>query len=367
MFASAKASEITLLESAKTLLTERSAFLSTPALWPSMEYPALNKMKSRFVASMVLLILSMASLSYGTDWCQEYLNKGEYDKAIDVCTTMISSRNQLTNLTYYNRGFAYSKKGQYDKAIADYTSAIELNPKNERIYQARASAYESTKKYDKAIGDWSKAIAVAPGEYNYLNRARLYRDRGQYNEAIADYGNIIQLDPGKAQGYWFRSAAYYERGVFGDSVRDYRKLIEIFMKVHPDLKLDLIYVRLLNSSGKLSKDEYDKVLTELRGYVLSHDVSSDDEKWWRTVSKYYLGMEDFTDIKLLDEARNGKDEKSAQHRLCDAYYSIGEKKLMEKDIKGAKEFFNKSTETNVYSFSSRYAKAMLKLMQEGKL
>jgi hypothetical protein len=40
---------------------------------------------------------------------------------------------------------------------------------------------------------------------------------------------------------------------------------------------------------------------------------------------------------------------------------------MEMDRNGAGEFFKKSIETNVYSFSSRYAKAMLNLMQEGKL
>ena len=175
------------------------------------------------------------------------------------------------------------------------------------------------------------------------------------------------MDPEKTSAYLFRSGVYYEKGAFGDSVRDYRKLIDIFVTANPDVKLDLLYVRLLDSSGKVSKDEYDKVLTELRSYVLSHDVSSDDEKWWRTISKYYLGMGDLTDAKLIEEARKGRNEKAVQHRLCDAYYSIGEKKLMERDIKGAKEFFNKSIETNVSSYSSRFAKAMLRLMQEKKL
>ena len=155
-------------------------------------------MKSRFVTSIVILILSIAAPGYGADLCQEYSLKGQYDKAIDVCTTMIDSRTQLSYLTYYNRGFAYSKKGQYDKAIADYSSAIGLDPKNERLYQARASAYESMKNYDKALGDWNKAIEAGSGEYNYLNRARLLRDLGQYDAAIADYGKVIGMDPEKA-------------------------------------------------------------------------------------------------------------------------------------------------------------------------
>jgi len=325
-------------------------------------------MKSGFIISVVLLILSAASPGYGTDRCQEHVSKKEYDKAIEACTALIDSRNQLTYLTFYNRGFAYSKKGEYDRAIADYTSGLELDPKNERLYQARASAYESTKRYDKALDDWSKAIAAAPGETSYLNRARLYRDQGQYDKAIADYGSAIRLDPEKAQqGYLLRAAVYYEKGAFADSARDYRKLIGLFTTLHPDLMQDMLYVRLLNSSAKLSKDEYDKVLTELRSYASSHDASSDDEKWWRSVSKYYLETGDASDTQLLDEARSGTNPKTLNHRLCDAYYSIAEKKLLEKDRKTAAEFFNKSVETNVYSFSSRYAKAMLRLMQEGKL
>ncbi len=324
-------------------------------------------MKSLFIASVVLLILSLSSLGYGIDWCQEYLNKGQYDKAIDVCTGMLRSPDHPVYLIYYNRGLAYLKKGQYNRAIADFTSAIGLNPRNDRFYQARASAYESTKQYDKALGDWSKAVSIDPVEYNYLNRARLYRDMGRYQEAIADYGKVIRLDPEKPSGYWFRSAAYYEEGAFSDSAGDYRQLIEIIAKTHPSVKLDLLYVRLLVSSAKLSKEAYDKDLAELRSYVTSHNVSSDDEKWWRTISKYYLGMDDLTETKLIEDARNGNDEKEVQRRLCDAYYSIGEKKLMEKDRKGAEEFFNKSAGMKVYSYSSRYSKAMLKLMQEGKL
>ncbi len=49
-------------------------------------------MKSGFVVSTILLILSIASLSYGIDMCKEYLNKGEYDNAISVCTTMQEGR-----------------------------------------------------------------------------------------------------------------------------------------------------------------------------------------------------------------------------------------------------------------------------------
>ena len=324
-------------------------------------------MNSRLVASLVLLSVCIASIGDGSDLCLEYAKAGEYDKTIDACTETINAADYGTDIAYDNRGFAYSQKGQYDKAISDFTKAIELNTKDTYAFNNRAFAYEATNQYDKAITDWSNAIELAPVEYNYLNRARLYRNGGQYDEAIADYSKLIQLHPTKATGYWFRAAAYYETGSFEKDVRDYRKLIEIYLKDYPDIKLDLLYVRLLNASGKLSSEGYNNVLKELSGYVLSNGVSSDDEKWWRTISKYYLGIDSLSDDKLLAEAQRDRSKKKAQERLCDAYYSIGEKKLIEGDSKTAKDFFSKCIQSDINTFSHRFAKAMLRLMKEGKI
>ncbi len=361
-------------------------------------------MKSKLSALIIVsLLVVVNSVGYAADMCQEYLKRGDYDKAISACTEIIDSHSPGAFLAYDNRGFAYTKKGDHDKAISDFTKAIELNPRdvyaydsrslaysrkgqydkalsdaaraidlqpgNSVTYQTRALVYESTKQYDKAVADWSKAVELAPSEYTYLNRARLNREIGRYDEAIADYTSLIQQEPDKTAGYWFRGAAYYEKGEFKDSMSDYRKLLELFRKDRPAMKLDIIYIRLLNATAKLSKDDYGKVLEELRGYIASSSVSSDDEKWWRTVSKYYLGMDGLSDAKLTDEAQKGRTEKEAQRKLCSAYYSIGEKKLAEGDRKAAEEFFRKSIaiETDLSSFSYRYAKAMLKLMKEGKI
>jgi tetratricopeptide (TPR) repeat protein len=358
-------------------------------------------MRSRLAASVALLFSLAAINCYGENLCLEYSQKGEYDKAIAACTELISKPDFSTYIAYDNRGFAYSKKGQYDKAIADFTKAIELNPKdtyaynnrgfaygqkgqhdkaiedstkaieleprNALSYQSRALAYEGDKKPEKALVDWSKAIELAPSEYNYLNRARIYRYAGRYDEAISDYGKLIELKPARPTGYWFRAAAYYEAGKFGKDIQDYRKLMKIYSKDYPDIRLDLLYVRLLNAAGKQSKGEYNKVLKEMREYVSSNTVSSDDERWWRAVSQYYLGAEGMSGDKLLSGASNSVNKRKTQERICDAYYAMGEKRYAEGDRKGAEEFFSKSIETGVYSYSSRFAEAMLRLMKEGKI
>ena len=44
-------------------------------------------------------------------------------------------------------------KGEYDRAIADYNSAIRLNPQHMNAYNNRAKAYEKTGDSEQAAAD----------------------------------------------------------------------------------------------------------------------------------------------------------------------------------------------------------------------
>lgn len=77
--------------------------------------------------------------------------------------------------TYYNRGVAYDSKGEYDRAIADYSKAIELNPKYAEAYYNRGVDYYDKKEYDRAWEDVYKAqglgFKVHPEFLNALRKA----------------------------------------------------------------------------------------------------------------------------------------------------------------------------------------------------
>ena len=61
---------------------------------------------------------------------------------------------------YANRAFAYEGKGQYARAIADFTKALEMNPKDADTYNNRALSYYYNKQYDKALDDVGKAQSL---------------------------------------------------------------------------------------------------------------------------------------------------------------------------------------------------------------
>jgi tetratricopeptide (TPR) repeat protein len=116
-----------------------------------------------------------------------YKDKGEairlYTEAIESCKL---SGEDLSKV-YYSRGKAWVGKGDYGKAIADFTKAIEINPKNADAYHNRGAVRCDKKDYDKAIADFTKAIELDPKNYHaYYSRSYNWSLKGDHAKAKAD-------------------------------------------------------------------------------------------------------------------------------------------------------------------------------------
>lgn len=95
-----------------------------------------------------------------------YTQLGKYDAAISDWTTYIEGDTDLSNQVegkaksiasaYFYRGRVYQTHFQdYSKAIADYSSAIQLNPNIEDAHRLRGQSYESLGQTDKAQQDFA--------------------------------------------------------------------------------------------------------------------------------------------------------------------------------------------------------------------
>lgn len=134
----------------------------------------------------------------------DYLQKGEYQKAIDNFTVSARYIPKGEN-TYFLRGQAKLLMGYYNQAITDYDSAIILRKDIPDFYNARAWAYCFTGKYVQATWDADKAIALRKaGEY-YDTRATAYGLRISVYSAVSDFDTAIKLNP--------KPLYYYKRGL----------------------------------------------------------------------------------------------------------------------------------------------------------
>jgi lipoprotein NlpI len=126
-------------------------------------------------------------------------DQGDYGGAIHLFDSALRGKlkDEDREAAYYNRGVAHHRKGQYDLAIADYTSALKLNPSDAKAHNNRGVAYKNQRRFDLALADYNAAIELDPDNASaHFNRANAYAQRGQNEQAIADYNDAIRLHPG---------------------------------------------------------------------------------------------------------------------------------------------------------------------------
>jgi tetratricopeptide (TPR) repeat protein len=109
------------------------------------------------------------------------------------------------------RGSIFFTQTNYDPAIADYTKAIQLNPKFTGQYSYRGDAYAQNGDYDAAIADYTEVINnnsdKAIKAMTYGKRGFLYSRKGDYRMGIADCNKAIKIDANCGLAYnnlaWF--------------------------------------------------------------------------------------------------------------------------------------------------------------------
>jgi tetratricopeptide (TPR) repeat protein len=85
------------------------------------------------------------------------------DRRIKGCTQFIEQRaSDKSSLAaaYVNRGNAYHNRAEYDQAIADYSNAIQINPKYAEAYNNRGASHEKKQDKGKAIADYRMALSI---------------------------------------------------------------------------------------------------------------------------------------------------------------------------------------------------------------
>jgi len=89
---------------------------------------------------------------------------GSWDKLIPLCTKIIDLEQEprAKASVYVKRGAAYIQKGEYEKAIEDCTKAVELNPAHANAYINRGIAYDKKGDHDLAIKDYTKVPELEP-------------------------------------------------------------------------------------------------------------------------------------------------------------------------------------------------------------
>jgi len=143
----------------------------------------------------------------------------DYSKAIEL-----DPRNAPA---YSSRGYAKKQQHDLDGAIADQTKAIAIDPRYADAFTWRGIARHEKHDFVGAIADFTKAIELDPKDpYSYVSRADSKKEAGDLDGAIADCGKALAVAPRYEYAYFVRALAREVKRDRAGAIADYAKAIE---------------------------------------------------------------------------------------------------------------------------------------------
>lgn len=122
---------------------------------------------------------------------------------------------------YVDFGANKGMRGDLDGAIAEFESAISLDPKYAPAYYDLGYAKALQNKPDEAMQNFGKAIELDPNYRDaYNQRGNLKGRHGDFDGAIPDFKEVVRIDPSYPQGHYNLGHVYYFTGDLTNSTKE---------------------------------------------------------------------------------------------------------------------------------------------------
>jgi lipoprotein NlpI len=269
----------------------------------------------------LLMLLAAGALSANAGEtepeCGGIVNNPEL--SIKACTRMIEfgglDRPELAK-AYYVRGAEWATQGNHDRAIADFTTAIALDPKLPGVHYSRALSLSEKGDHDGAIADYDAALRLAPNDGKaYIGRAVEWTMKGDYKRAIADYEQAMRFESKSMQPHFGRGRARFYAGEFMSAASDFIRAHQLDPSIYTALWLFL--------ARKRADIPGEKTLAQEAG-------TSGDGEWPAPVVALYLGR---STPEAVQKAATHSDPTRQRDQRCEANFYIAHWHL----LRGARE------------------------------
>ena len=212
-----------IISSRRDPYTKERLQMTAPISPGSSGGPVLNS-KGEVIGVSFMTLVGGQNLNFAipSRYLTELLTKSTPAKPLAEGNRSISAE------TYFTWGNTKYYLGDYKGAIADYDSAIRLNPDNANTYYNRGTAKGDLGQHFAAIADFDIAIRLKPDLAEaYYNRGAAKSDLGQHFAAIADYDTAIRLKPDHAGAYNSRGVAKGNLGQHSAAITDFDTAIRL--------------------------------------------------------------------------------------------------------------------------------------------
>jgi len=342
---------------------------------------------------------------YGLTSLAEVENrKSHADLAVNIAGTLLQRENLAENvrgMVYFQRGLAKVYLKDFNGAAADYSSALEIDPRFQAAHFGRADAYAKAGdiakartaydravstlstdplaynnrgtfllqqgKIDLAIADFSKALELEPQfAMAALNRGYAYGQKLAWPEAEANYVACLALDPEQPLALRLLGVARANQGKLKQAIDDYSTAISLdaedpenysgrgftrfFAKNYAGAAADFSKTLQLNAEftmvvpwrcvAQVRSGQEAAAKQELEAFIAARPKTPN---WHVYLGQYVLGELD--DQQLLAITKNTSDLKAQKQWLCEAYYFQGLQSQAAGQTEIAKKHFTECVKT----------------------
>ena len=139
---------------------------------------------------------------------QELQKSGRLSEAIDLTRTMVKAEPQRADLRIL-LGQSYSQQKDTAKALRQFSTALELDPKNTKAMELQALELRTQGLEDEAERVLRALVKLQPKHLAaWRELARVHQSRGQWAEAINVTRTMIELDPNRITHFLRIARAY---------------------------------------------------------------------------------------------------------------------------------------------------------------
>ena len=196
---------------------------------------------------MLTIALSLTAAGFTGHLFAEGEEEGTTQEKVIIALSAAIEKEPSDPELYNERAYAYVITGKYDNAMADYTTALKLDPANAETYFNRGLLLEMHMgEFDRAINDFNQALGIDKEMVDaYLELAQCYSQKEQRTNAIENYTKYIEAVPGNPEAYYGRAVAYFFHSQYGLAWQDVHMTEKLGGKVY-----DSFIKKLRKASGR---------------------------------------------------------------------------------------------------------------------